>query len=504
MNKRSILGLAFAAIMALIAGVAYAQPDALAATWHAVTSHADIGAAAMLAWGPLVRGLEQQHATAVDAMKAVVAKAENENREFTAEEKATYDQHKASAESLKGRIARAQETELAEAGISRSGPAPSPAAPGSGIVLPSASRIVVEDNAAKDPKRGFMTLGEFARSVVGAAAAARTGHAMDARLAPLWGGAPLAAAPTTYGNEGAGADGGFLIPPGFSSEVFTLSLQEDSYLTMCDDVKVEGNGMSFPRDETTPWGTDGIRAYWQGEAVAGTQTKPALGADSLRLKKLLALTPITDEMLSDASALASYLPGKMADSIRWKTNEAILWGTGGGTPLGAFIGAASIVQAKDSGQAANTLTALNCANMMSRLLPASFPRAVWLVNNDVLPVLFTLTLGNYPIYMAPGSPQSPIGQAPYGMLLGRPIMVTQHAKSLSSQGDLCLVDFKGYRTITKTEGMQTATSMHLFFDADAMAFRTTFRVDGMPKASKPVSPANGSNTLSWFIQLAAR
>ena len=42
------------------------------------------------------------------------------------------------------------------------------------------------------------------------------------------------------------------------------------------------------------------------------------------------------------------------------------------------------------------------------------------------------------------------------------------------------------------------------FDADAMAFRTTFRMDGQPKLAAPITPAKGSNTLSPFVQLAAR
>jgi len=52
--------------------------------------------------------------------------------------------------------------------------------------------------------------------------------------------------------------------------------------------------------------------------------------------------------------------------------------------------------------------------------------------------------------------------------------------------------------------MQTATSMHLYFDADLTAFRTTFRMDGQSKIAAPISPAKGSTTMSPFIQLAAR
>jgi len=142
--------------------------------------------------------------------------------------------------------------------------------------------------------------------------------------------------------------------------------------------------------------------------------------------------------------------------------------------------------------------------MIARLPPGSFATSVWIINNDVLPALFTLTLGNYPVYMPVGANQGSLQVNPYGMLFGRPVIVSQHAASFTSQGDVLLCDLKYYQTITKPSGLVNDVSMHLYFDADAAAFRTTFRVDGMSKIAAAISPAKGSNTLSPFIQLAAR
>jgi HK97 family phage major capsid protein len=351
--------------------------------------------------------------------------------------------------------------------------------------------IEVTDRAELDGKRGFKSFGEFASVVKNASVGGR--NAVDQRL--------MAAAPTTFGNESSGPDGGFLVPPDFSRQIFTLSQTEDSLLPMTDNIDIGGNSMVFPKDETVPWGTDGVRAYWQAEATAGTQTKPKLSTTILRLQKLMALVPLTDELVSDTNALDSYLPGKVADSIRWKVNEALLFGNGNGQPLGCFNSGAAIVQAKDAGQAANTVSLANITNMVSRLIPGCYPRSSWLIGPDVLPSLFGLTLGNYPIYL-------PINQgaqgSPYGTLMGRPIMVSQHAAAFSAQGDILLLDPTYIRSITKAGGIQTATSLHLYFDADAVAFRSTFRVDAQPKIAAPVTQAKGSNQLSAFIQLAAR
>jgi HK97 family phage major capsid protein len=505
--NRSILAVVFTALAAF-AGAAFAQPDLAAAAWHAVTQHADIGAA--LAWGPVVLQLERQRAAAVDAMQSLVSKAEGENRDLNDAEKIEFDKHKAEADGFKGRIERARETELLAAGLNRPDAAAAAAQlalpnDGRSVTIPGARILGVVENSAADPQRGFRSVGDFCMSLVHASNVRTTGGAMDQRLAALWGGAPNAAAPgSTYAGEGAGADGGFLVPPAFSQRIFGLSLEENALLPMTDNMPVEGNGMSLPKDETTPWGSNGVRAYWQGEATAGQATKPVLGTTDMKLKKLMALVPMTNELLADATAMSAYIPPKCASSIRWRTDEALLFGNGVGLPLGAFSGSAVITVSKEGGQAAATLNPTNLAKMISRLMPGSYPRAVWMINNDTLPALFTLTLGNYPIYLPAGAPVGGIQGSPYGSLMGRPIMVTQHAPSFGSVGDVMLADMSYYQTITKSEGITTATSMHLYFDADAIAFRATFRVDGQPKIVAPVQPAKGSNTLSPFVQLEAR
>lgn len=428
------------------------------------------------------RLLQQKKAAAVAAAKALNATAAAENRDLNAEELTQFDAHMADAASLQANIERIERLEAADAGVE----------------VAASAVITVTENVAADPKGGFNFVGEFMKAVHGASSAQRNGAAVDKRL--LIG----AAAPGSFASEGAGADGGFLIPPAFGAEIFQLSLTDNALLPMTDEVNVTGNGMSFPKDETTPWGTNGVRAYWQGEALAGQATKPVFGMTSLRLKKLMALVPVSDEMLDDSAALASYLPKKIGASIQWKTNEAILFGPGAGLPQGAMVSGAVITVAKDTGQAANTLTSMNLANMIARLPEGSFPNSVWLINNDVLPSLFTLTLGNYPIYIPAGGVTGGMQGNPYGTLLGRPIMVSQHANTFSSQGDVMLVDLSYYQTITKSGGVQTATSMHLYFDADATAFRTTFRIDGQSKIAASISPAKGTNKLSPFVQLAAR
>ena len=89
-------------------------------------------------------------------------------------------------------------------------------------------------------------------------------------------------------------------------------------------------------------------------------------------------------------------------------------------------------------------------------------------------------------------------------MLGRPVIFTEHNKTVGDKGDIVFADPKGYYAPIKNGGVKFAQSMHLFFDYDVEAFRWTFRMGGQPFLSGPVSSANGSNTKSHFVTLAAR
>ena len=231
-----------------------------------------------------LRNLQAQKATTVAAMRAITDTADTAGRDLSAEEQAAFTAHADKVKALNAGIEREQALAIEEAGIA----AAAPAAGRSTASVGASGTAHVTDNILNDDKRGFANLGDFAKAVHSATMSKRNGQAIYQRLVIG------AAAPGTFGGEGSGADGGFFVPPGFSTNVFSLALAEDSLLPMTDNMNIDGNSMMIPKDETTPWGTTGIRAYWQGEAAAGTATKPVLGAMVLRLKKLLALAPVSD------------------------------------------------------------------------------------------------------------------------------------------------------------------------------------------------------------------
>lgn len=336
---------------------------------------------------------------------------------------------------------------------------------------------------------GFKSFGEYAYHVRAAALG-------NGRLDPR-----LQAAATTYGNEGSGPDGGFAVPEQFGSEISSIALEEQSLLAMADDTPVTGNSMTFPKDETTPWGSTGITATWDGEGAAAGQKKPVLGKSRLELHKLRVLVPATDELLADAPAMSAHLTKKMAEAVLWKSNDAIINGTGSGMPLGVLTAASLVAQAKETSQTADTIVAANVAKMYGRCLKGAGANLVWLINPDAYAQIITMTLGDQPIWTAP---TQGVRNAPDGLLLGRPIVMTDACDTVGDQGDIILANMAGYRTITKAGGAEFSQSMHLWFDQDVQAFKLVFRMDGQPALASAVTPPNSTVTRSHFVALAAR
>lgn len=342
---------------------------------------------------------------------------------------------------------------------------------------------------------GFKSFGEFAQQVrVGS----RPGAQIDQRL--------LAAA-TTYGNEGVGVEGGFTVPPEFRTAIWNKVMGEDSLISRCDQIVTSGNSFTAPADETTPWDTtNGVQAYWEGEAQAVSASKPMFEQKSVRLNKLMALVPVTEELLEDSPGLDSYLRAKAPQKMVSKLNLAIVRGTGVGQPLGIMNAGSLVTVSKESGpQTADTIVFPNIVKMWSRLYGPCRRNAVWIINQDCEPQLNAMAFlasaaSPVPAYM----PANGLSASPYATLMGRPVVPVEACSTLGDVGDIMLIDFSQYMAVTKGSDIRTDISMHLYFDQGVSAYRFTFRVTGQPWWGSTITPQYGTSTRSWAVALETR
>lgn len=345
------------------------------------------------------------------------------------------------------------------------------------------------------PAAGFTSMGDF---LVAVAQAGMPGGRVDPRLLPAQAG------PTGL-SSGVPSDGGFLVRRDWSGQLLQRAAEQAQLLPRCFGVPIgaEFDGLELPMvDETSRatgsrWG--GVRVYRRAEADTVTASKPKVGKIDLQLEDLMGLAYATNRILRDGVALSAILERAFASEFAFVADDEIFRGNGVGQMLGFQNSPALVTVAAEAAQTADTVKAENVVKMFARMPARLVGGAAWLINLEVLPQLMVMTLGQQPIFLPGGS----IANAPYGLLLGRPIVPIEQASAIGDVGDINFVNLNEYMVITKG-GVEAAESMHVRFIYNEMAFRWVYRINGQPLWKTAVTPYKGANTLSPFITLAAR
>ncbi len=298
---------------------------------------------------------------------------------------------------------------------------------------------------------------------------------------------------------------GFAVPheiaPGIEREMY----ETGEVLSRCDVRTIGGNSISYNvLDETSRAdGTrgSGVLGYWVDEGVAPTLSNMKLSRIDMKLRKVGALGAMTDELMSDATALGGELQGAFAEELIFQTENKV-WRGNGANSMQGFLNAACLVSvAKETNQAAATINTTNLSKMWARMPARSKKNAAWFINVDCEPQLDELaqaigTGGTAPRFVT---------YSDEGVLRikGRPVIQVEYAESVGTVGDIVLADMKKYRVIRKG-GVEQAQSMHVYFAQGEQAFRAFYRVDGQAVPRAAVTPFKGSATQSPFVVLATR
>lgn len=309
--------------------------------------------------------------------------------------------------------------------------------------------------------------------------------------------------------EGNPSDGGFLVQHDFAAELLRRTYDTAILGSRVRRIPISANsnGVKINAiDETSRADGSrfgGVQAYWTAEAAQMTGSRPKFRQISLELEKLTGLCYATDELLRDAQALESVILTAFPEEFNFKIDDAILRGTGAGMPQGILNSAALVTVDAETGQGADTVEPENIVKMWSRMWGRSRSNAVWLINQDVEPQLFTMALnvgtGGVPVYM----PANGLSAAPYATLMGRPVIPCEQCGTVGDVGDILLVDLSQYIWIDKG-GIDSASSVHVQFLYNETVFRFIYRADGQPAWNNVLTPFQSSNTLSPFVALAAR
>lgn len=303
------------------------------------------------------------------------------------------------------------------------------------------------------------------------------------------------------------ADGGFLVPEEFRSQIMQLSLESAIVRPNATIIPMGAPRLHIPSvDETSRVSSlfGGVVVYRTEEGAEFTESSASFSSIKLDVTKQTALANVPNELIRDWGAFGAFMDATLPAAMAYYEDLDYISGTGAGQPLGALNGGNTglIVQAAASGQTSGTIVWENCLGMYARMLPTSLGSAIWIASPDAFVQLATMALsvgtGGSAVWLTDGR------NSPVLTLLGRPVRMTEKAPgSLGQQGDLSFVDWRQY-LIGDYQTMTVDSSPHVKFTSDKTTFRAIARNDGRPWMVSPLTPHNNSATLSPYITLAAR
>lgn len=310
------------------------------------------------------------------------------------------------------------------------------------------------------------------------------------------------------------SEGGFLVPEEFRAEMLRVALESAVIRPRARVIPMAQPRISFPMIDSTSNASSvfgGIIGYWTEEGGALTASSATFGRVTLDAAKLTGYAEVPNELLADSAiSVSAFIDQVFPEALAWYEDSAFISGSGVGQPLGFLNATAAVTVSKEASQAADTLLWANIVKMYSRMLPTSLGRAVWIMNNDVLPQLLQMTL---PVKNVAGTENvggSAVGlsygdgtSSPVLTLLGRPVILTEKVPTLGDLGDVNFVDL-GYYLIGDRQQMSAMTSEHFKFSTDTTAYRIIERLDGRPWLQNAITPKTGANSVTPFVKLEAR
>ena len=333
---------------------------------------------------------------------------------------------------------------------------------------------------------GFKSFGEFLVKVRKVC----DGEIQDSRL-------------KTAGHMETGDDsqGGFVVPEIWAEGIYNAALENAIVRPRATVLNASSDSLKVRKLVETDRSSNifgGISFTWKAEAEdkEGAVSKPALGLLELTPHKLVGSVFVSNELEDDYGKFGEFMQLSFGRALHFIEDDRFLWGTGANQPLGIMNAGALITPARAG---AGQVVYEDLTGMMSRLLPDSWNRAVWIINPDVINEWLSSD-------GVEANVRNVIDVNEH-MLLGFPYIVSEKAETLGTQGDVILADFGAGHYVIADREIRVEASRHYDsgsygFTTDETFWRVVLRVDGQPLMTAAITPYRGADTLSAFVALA--
>lgn len=294
--------------------------------------------------------------------------------------------------------------------------------------------------------------------------------------------------------------GGFLAPEAFRMSIWTPALEQSNLMGLVQVLPVTGNQqvrlpVAADTDHSSGLVYGGITFYDEGENDTLTETRPKFEMVEWNMGMQAAFVHASDAMMRFTPiTVSAFMSSLYAEALAWRIDFLLLKGTGAGQPTGFLNADAKVTQAKETGQAADTVEYENLINMFA--LAINPDRTIWAYNQTCFPQLASLAF-----VVGTGGTAISMETA----FQGRPSFRTEHMSALGDLNDIALLDPSEYIVVIPA-GMTNGTwdtSIHFSFDKVKTSFRSVFYMDGKIKRRTTLTPRFG-DALAPVVNLAAR
>jgi len=366
-----------------------------------------------------VNALKRKRQAAVDSARSIITTAETrDDKNLSDEERSSFDGFQAEVKKLDGDITRAEFLNAEE------------------------TRDVNNENShnrgSGDRGNGdgdgdeFRSFGEFVDAVV-------RGDTKNLETREM--------------SMGVGSKGGFLVPKQFDTEIRAMQPE---------DGIVRPNAMVIPAGATPDAAIDlpsldqtgdkgvhgGIKMNWTAETGEKKDSgDPKFILITLEPENITGYIDVTNKLLSNTTAFASYIQQLMAGAMVGAEEHAFYVGDGNGKPLGILNSDAVVKVGRET---ADKITYEDLVNINAKIKGTNLK---WVLNRSALPQLQTMVAKNTnTLAWQPGA----VVGAP-DTILGTPVLYNEYAPSLGEFGDIALLDMKKY-------AIKDGTGLSIFID----------------------------------------
>ncbi len=237
-------------------------------------------------------------------------------------------------------------------------------------------------------------------------------------------------------NTISGIQGGYLVPEELLVTTDNILSEDSIFHRFAKNTRMQSSTQYIPAydiaashvDGTTPL-YGGLTLSWSAENTTLPDTKPSFERSELVAKNLYSLITASDQLVADGGLpFGLFMNDMIANAICWAVERACFRGIVANQPQGIVDAPASVVHNRASG---NDVTNADLANMVSKLLPACYRKAIWCFHPTTAAKIGALA--QYQIS------ESTDGR-PIGIIHGIPAYPTEKLPKLGTKGDVVLFD----------------------------------------------------------------